>query len=101
MLAVINVRDKPVLDPVLLRHQPLRYGQSIKADNNRISEETRRTRCSRVSMRLPTISYISFILFLNVFFLKVVFCILDHLQRWLRERRLFQDDRYTAIKSVY
>jgi len=70
MLAVINVRDKPVLDPVLLRHQPLRYGQSIKADNNRISEETRRTRCSRVSMRLPTISYISFILFLNVFFFK-------------------------------
>ncbi|XP_011329801.1 serine/threonine-protein kinase ATR isoform X3 [Ooceraea biroi] len=76
MLAVINVRDKPVLDPVLLRHQPLRYGQSVKADNNRISEETKRTRCSRV-----------------------VFCILDHLQRWLREQRLIQDSRYEAIKK--
>lgn len=52
MLAVINVRDKPVLDPVLLRHQPLRYGQSVKADNDRISEETRRTRCSRVNYEI-------------------------------------------------
>lgn len=49
MLAVINVREKSVLDCELLRHQPLRYGQSVKADDNRISEETRRTRCSRVS----------------------------------------------------
>ncbi|XP_020296818.1 serine/threonine-protein kinase ATR [Pseudomyrmex gracilis] len=76
MLAVINVREKPVLDSELLRHQPLRYGQSVKADDNRISEETRRTRCSRV-----------------------VFCILDHLQRWLREQRLFQDEKYRAIKK--
>ncbi|XP_014472413.1 PREDICTED: serine/threonine-protein kinase ATR-like isoform X2 [Dinoponera quadriceps] len=76
MLAVINVKKKPELDPELLRHQPLRYGQSVKADDKRISEETRRTRCSRV-----------------------VFHILDHLQRWLRERRLFQDDRYEAIKK--
>ncbi|XP_012230547.1 serine/threonine-protein kinase ATR [Linepithema humile] len=74
MLAVIK-REKPVLDPELLRHQPLQYGQSVKADDERISEETRRTRYSRV-----------------------VFCILDHLQRWLRERRLFQDSRYEAIK---
>jgi len=70
MLAVINVRDKPVLDPVLLRHQPLRYGQSIKTDNNRISEETRRTRCSRVSMRLSTISCTRFILSLNILFFR-------------------------------
>ncbi|XP_011699804.1 PREDICTED: serine/threonine-protein kinase ATR isoform X2 [Wasmannia auropunctata] len=76
MLAVINVRQKSVLDPELLRHRPLRYGQSVKADDKRISEETRRTRCSRV-----------------------IFSILDHLQRWLRERRLFQDDRYEAIKE--
>ncbi|XP_032688955.1 serine/threonine-protein kinase ATR isoform X2 [Odontomachus brunneus] len=76
MLAVINVREKPVLDPELLRHYPLRYGQSVKADDKRISEETKRTRCSRV-----------------------VFNILDHLQRWLRERRLFQDSRYEAIKK--
>ncbi|XP_025986385.1 serine/threonine-protein kinase ATR [Solenopsis invicta] len=76
MLAVINVRQKSVLDPELLRHRPLRYGQSVKADDERISEETRRTRCSRV-----------------------IFCILDHLQRWLRERRLFQDNRYEAIKK--
>lgn len=50
MLTVINVRQKSVLDPELLRHRPLRYGQSIKTDNKRISEETRRTRCSRVSI---------------------------------------------------
>ncbi|XP_025157159.1 serine/threonine-protein kinase ATR [Harpegnathos saltator] len=76
MLAVINVREKPILDSELLRHRPLRFGQSVKADDKRISEETRRTRCSRV-----------------------VFNILDHLQRWLRERRLFQDNRYEAIKN--
>jgi len=50
MLAVINVRQKSVLDPELLRHRPLRYGQSIEADDKRISEETRRTRCSQVSI---------------------------------------------------
>ncbi|KAL6262489.1 hypothetical protein P5V15_007574 [Pogonomyrmex californicus] len=77
MLAVINVRQKSVLDLELLRHRPLRYEQSEKTDEKRISEETRRTRCSQV-----------------------VFCILDHLQRWLRERRLFQDDRYEAVKSL-
>lgn len=49
MLAVINFKEKPVLDPELVRHQPLRYGQSIKTDDKRISEETRRTHCSRVS----------------------------------------------------
>ncbi|XP_018056134.1 PREDICTED: serine/threonine-protein kinase ATR [Atta colombica] len=76
MLAVINVRQKSVLDPELLRHRPLRYGQSIEADDKRISEETRRTRCSQI-----------------------IFHILDHLQRWLRERRLFQDNRYEAIKE--
>ncbi|XP_028046695.1 serine/threonine-protein kinase ATR isoform X2 [Monomorium pharaonis] len=76
MLAVINIKQKSVLDPELMRHRPLRYGQSTKADDKRISEEARRTRCSQV-----------------------IFCILDHLQRWLRERRLFQDDRYEAIKK--
>ncbi|KAG5348071.1 ATR kinase, partial [Acromyrmex charruanus] len=76
MLAVINVRQKSVLDPELLRHRPLRYGQSVEADDKRISEETRRTRCSQI-----------------------IFHILDHLQRWLRERRLFQDNRYEAIKA--
>lgn len=49
MLAVINVGEKPILDSELMRHLPLRYGQSVKADDERISEETRRTRCSRVS----------------------------------------------------
>lgn len=49
MLAVIK-REKPVLDPELLRHQALRYGQSVKADDKRISEETRRTRYSRVNI---------------------------------------------------
>ncbi|XP_071651380.1 serine/threonine-protein kinase ATR [Temnothorax longispinosus] len=76
MLAVINVRQKSVLDPELLRHRPLRYAQTVKTDEKRISEETRRTRCSQI-----------------------IFCVLDHLQRWLRERRLFQDDRYEAIKK--
>lgn len=39
---------------------------------------------------------------LNIFVLlkQVIFNILDHLQRWLRERRLFQDGRYEAIKSA-
>ncbi|XP_011875240.1 PREDICTED: serine/threonine-protein kinase ATR [Vollenhovia emeryi] len=76
MLAVINVKQKSVLDPELLRHRPLRYGQSVKTDDRRISEETRLTRCSRV-----------------------IFCILDHLQRWLRERRLCRDYRYKAIEK--
>lgn len=49
MLTVINVGEKPILDSELMRHLPLRYGQSVKADDKRISEETRRTRCSRVS----------------------------------------------------
>lgn len=57
MLAVINVRQKSVLDPELLRHRPLRYGQSVKADDKRISEETRRTRCSRVSINFLIISF--------------------------------------------
>lgn len=51
MLAVIDIRQKSVLDPELLRHRPLRYGQNVKADDKRISEETRRTRCSRVSIQ--------------------------------------------------
>lgn len=50
MLAVINVGEKPILDSELMRHLPLRYGQSVKADDKRISEETRRTRCSRVGI---------------------------------------------------
>jgi len=49
MLTVIDVGEKPILDSELMRHLPLRYGQSVKADDKRISEETRRTRCSRVS----------------------------------------------------
>lgn len=52
MLAVINVGEKPILDSELMRHLPLRYGQSVKADDKRISEETRRTRCSRVSTNI-------------------------------------------------
>ncbi|XP_025264576.1 serine/threonine-protein kinase ATR [Camponotus floridanus] len=76
MLTVISVGEKPILDSELMRHLPLRYGQSVKADDKRISEETKRTRCSRV-----------------------VFCILDHLQRWLKERRSLQDSRYEAIKK--
>jgi len=70
MLAVINVRQKSVLDPELLRHRPLRYGQNVKTDDKRISEETRRTRCSRVSISFNNfylILSLDIILILNVF----------------------------------
>lgn len=48
ILAIIDVRKKPTLDPELSCHRPLRHGHSMKADNTRISEETRRTRCAQV-----------------------------------------------------
>lgn len=63
MLTVINVGEKPILDSELMRHLPLRYGQSVKADDKRISEETKRTRCSRVSIFF-NYNYINFILLL-------------------------------------
>lgn len=105
MLTIINVGEKPILDSELMRHLPLRYGQSVKADDKRISEETRRTRCSRVSTNIffffLNSNYIDFLYYYLLLLLEqVVFCILDHLQRWLRERRLLQDSRYKAIKSV-
>ncbi|XP_076654433.1 serine/threonine-protein kinase ATR [Halictus rubicundus] len=76
MLTIIDVRKKPTLDPELSRHRPLRNGHSIKADETRISEETRRTRCAQI-----------------------VFSILDHLQRWLWEQRLNRNDKYKAVEN--
>ncbi|CAK9833676.1 Serine/threonine-protein kinase atr [Anthophora retusa] len=76
MLTIIDVRKKPILDPELSRHRPLRHGYSVKADNTRISEETRRTRCAQI-----------------------VFSILDHLQRWLWEQRLVRNHKYEALKN--
>ncbi|XP_076632761.1 serine/threonine-protein kinase atr isoform X1 [Colletes latitarsis] len=76
MLTIIDVRKKPTLDPELSRHRPLRHGHSVKADDTRISEETRRTRCAQI-----------------------VFSILDHLQRWLWEQRLNRNYKYEAVKN--
>lgn len=74
--AVINVRIQPTLDPELVNYRPLRYDYSTKIDDKRISDEARRTRCSQI-----------------------VFSILDHLQRWLRERRLHQDEKFKSVQS--
>lgn len=52
MLTIIDVRKKPTLDPELSRHRPLRHGHSVKADDTRISEETRRTRCAQVYVQI-------------------------------------------------
>lgn len=76
MLAVINVRIQPTLDQELINYRPLRYDYSTKIDDKRISDEARRTRCSQI-----------------------VFLILDHLQRWFRERRLFQDEKFNSVQS--
>lgn len=48
ILTIIDVKKKPTLDPELSRHRPLKHGQSVKIDDMRISEETRRTRCAQV-----------------------------------------------------
>ncbi|XP_046813707.1 serine/threonine-protein kinase ATR isoform X1 [Vespa crabro] len=76
ILAVINVRIQPTLDQELVNYRPLRYDYSTKIDDKRISDEARRTRCSQI-----------------------VFSILDHLQRWLRERRLFQDEKFKSVET--
>nr|XP_031832738.1 serine/threonine-protein kinase atr-like [Nomia melanderi] len=76
MLAIIDVRKKPTLDPELSRHRPLRNVHSIKTDDTRISEETRRTRCAQI-----------------------VFSVLDHLQRWLWEQRLNRNRKYKAVEN--
>nr|XP_034192073.1 serine/threonine-protein kinase ATR [Osmia lignaria]XP_034192074.1 serine/threonine-protein kinase ATR [Osmia lignaria]XP_034192075.1 serine/threonine-protein kinase ATR [Osmia lignaria] len=76
ILTIIDVRKKPTLDSELSCHRPLRHGHSVKADNTRISEETRRTRCAQI-----------------------VFSVLDHLQRWLWEQRLKRDHKYEALKG--
>ncbi|KAK2579409.1 hypothetical protein KPH14_003267 [Odynerus spinipes] len=76
MIAVINVRVQPTLDHELLKHRPLRHEYSVKVDNTRISDEVRRTRCSQI-----------------------VFSILDHLQRWLRERRLHRDEKFESVQK--
>ncbi|XP_043511522.1 serine/threonine-protein kinase atr [Frieseomelitta varia] len=76
ILTIIDVRKNPTLDHELSRHRPLRHGDSIKADDTRISEETRRTRCAQI-----------------------VFSILDHLQTWLWEQRLTRNHKYEALKN--
>ncbi|OAD54306.1 Serine/threonine-protein kinase atr [Eufriesea mexicana] len=76
MLTIIDVRKKPILDSELSCHRPLRHGYSVKADDARISEETRRTRCAQI-----------------------IFSVLDHLQRWLWEQRLVRNHKYDALKN--
>ncbi|XP_076757525.1 serine/threonine-protein kinase ATR [Xylocopa sonorina] len=76
ILTIIDVRKKPTLDSELSRHRPLRHRYSVKADDTRISEETRRTRCAQI-----------------------IFSVLDHLQRWLWEQRLVRDHKYKALKD--
>ncbi|KZC05824.1 Serine/threonine-protein kinase atr [Dufourea novaeangliae] len=76
MLTIIDVRKKPTLDSELSRHRPLRHGHSVKVDDTRISEETRRTRCAQI-----------------------VFSVLDHLQRWLWEQRLNRNHKYKAVEN--
>lgn len=76
ILTIIDVKKKPTLDPELSRHRPLKHGQSVKIDDMRISEETRRTRCAQI-----------------------IFSVLDHLQRWLWEQRLTRDYKYRAVKN--
>ncbi|XP_066597912.1 serine/threonine-protein kinase atr-like [Prorops nasuta] len=76
MLTVISVKEETTVDPELLRRRPLRHDLSTKVDNTRISDEARRTHCSQI-----------------------VFTVLDHLQQWLRERRLLQDNAYVAIQT--
>lgn len=79
-----------------------------------MTKESRRKLDVRAAHGLARIffnyNYINFILLFNVincilYYLmllleQVVFCILDHLQRWLKERRSLQDSRYEAIKSA-
>ncbi|XP_015183049.1 PREDICTED: serine/threonine-protein kinase ATR isoform X2 [Polistes dominula] len=76
MLAVINVREQPTLNQELFSHRPLRSEYYIKMNEKQISDEARRMRCSQI-----------------------VFSVLDHLQRWLRERRLHQDNQFKLIQT--
>ncbi|XP_048511999.1 serine/threonine-protein kinase ATR isoform X2 [Athalia rosae] len=76
MLAVINVSEQTSVDKELLDRRPLRYQSESTTHSTRISDEDKRIHCSQV-----------------------VFSILDHLQRWLRERRLNKDQKYQFIKS--
>ncbi|KAI4487089.1 hypothetical protein M0802_012043 [Mischocyttarus mexicanus] len=76
ILAVISVREQPTLNQELFLHRPLRSDYNIKMNDKQISDEARRMRCSQI-----------------------VFSILDHLQRWLREQRLHQDNKYKSIQT--
>ncbi|XP_043497369.1 serine/threonine-protein kinase ATR-like isoform X1 [Polistes fuscatus] len=76
MLAVINVREQPTLNQELFLHRPLRSEYNIRMNEKQISDEARRMRCSQI-----------------------VFSVLDHLQRWLRERRLHRDNKFKLIQT--
>ncbi|XP_046746064.1 serine/threonine-protein kinase ATR isoform X2 [Diprion similis] len=75
ILAVINVIEQTSVDKNLVDRRPLRYQSESATNSTRISDEDKRIHCSQV-----------------------VFSILDHLQRWLRERRSVRDEKYRSIK---
>ncbi|XP_024944291.1 serine/threonine-protein kinase ATR isoform X2 [Cephus cinctus] len=76
MMAVISGKEFNKLDQELLRRRPLRHKYVMESGATRISDEARRVRCSQV-----------------------VFSILDHLQRWLRERRMYKNSKFATIKD--
>ncbi|XP_011503709.1 PREDICTED: serine/threonine-protein kinase atr-like [Ceratosolen solmsi marchali] len=76
ILSVIAINKKSHVDKELSRHRPLRTQIDTTSNNTRISDEDRQVRC-----------------------LQVIFAILDHLQRWLRERLKFRDTQYERIEK--
>ncbi|OXU29026.1 hypothetical protein TSAR_005154 [Trichomalopsis sarcophagae] len=76
MLAVVATNEKSHVDRELSRNRPLRVQIDTASNNNRVSDEARRVRC-----------------------LQVIFSTLDHLQRWLRERRRMRDSQYERIEK--
>lgn len=75
MLAVITGNEQSTTDPELMNNRPLRVFNA-ESSSTRVSDEAKRVRCSQV-----------------------VFLTLEHLQRWLRERRLERDKKYVSIQN--
>ncbi|XP_012274502.1 serine/threonine-protein kinase ATR [Orussus abietinus] len=77
ILAVLKTREESPMDERLFRWKPLRLDLDAQPKDTRVSDEARRIRCSQV-----------------------VFSTLEHLQRWIRERRgLRTDEQYTRMKA--
>ncbi|XP_043279597.1 serine/threonine-protein kinase ATR isoform X2 [Venturia canescens] len=78
ILAVIKEGESSRLDQELLKHRPLRLENDEKPSQTRVSDEARRVRCSQV-----------------------IFSTLDHLQRWLREKRLVAGTNYNRVSEFF